>query len=168
MGLFSKPSEAKVVEMFNSLTDTEKESVKNTLFGATKVVDEQKAVEDTAAVDETAKDTTDEVVDAVDNSTANVDKSADNVDKSNENVDNKPQESYEEMFKRLMEENRKELENLKEQVQKQFEELSNKQPETNTEKKPFGLTENAKEYKANSKPKETSSEYIKRLFGNRN
>ena len=50
MGLFSKPSEDKVVELFNGLSDTEKESVKQKLFG-TPSAEETKATEDVASED---------------------------------------------------------------------------------------------------------------------
>lgn len=160
MGLFSKPSEDKVVDMFNALSDTEKESVKTKLFGVAQDTTDQ------TATDIVAQATEEPVENNVDN-TDNVDKSTQTVDNSDEESA-KNKESFEDMLKRLMEENKKEIESLKEEVQKQFEELSKKPTEINAEKKPFGLTENSKEYKSNVKPKETSKEMVKRLFGGGN
>ena len=71
------------------------------------------------------------------------------------------------MFKRLIEEQNKKIDSLNDSFNQKIEEITNAKAkeEINTEKKPFGLAEQGKEYKANSKPKETSKEMIKRIFG---
>lgn len=153
MGLFSKPSEDKVVDMFNSLSDTEKESVKQKLFG-------------TQSAEEPKKESEEDSSDVVnDNAQTPVDAEPVDTGKSETSKDDsQPKETFEEMFKRLMEENKKEIETLKADFNQKFDEIA-KAKEKNTEKKPFGLTEEGKTYKANSKPKETSQEMVKRLFG---
>ena len=71
-----------------------------------------------------------------------------------------PKESFEEMFKRFMAESKAELDAMKTEIA----DLKKAETPKQTETKPFGLAESSKEYKATYKPKETSKEFINRLF----
>ena len=70
------------------------------------------------------------------------------------------EDKFAEYFKKFTEESDKKFAELKESFDKKFEELTKKQ----SEKKPFGLTENSKEYKATANRKETSQDLINKIF----
>jgi hypothetical protein len=72
----------------------------------------------------------------------------------------KAEDKFVEYFKKFEEESNKRFAELKESFDKKFEELTKK----HSEKKPFGLTENSKEYKATAKPKETSQDLLNKIF----
>jgi hypothetical protein len=70
------------------------------------------------------------------------------------------EDKFAEYFKKFTEESDKKFAELKESFDKKFEELTKKQ----SEKKPFGLTENSKEYKATANRKETSQDLFNKIF----
>lgn len=144
MGLFSKPSADSLYESFGKLSEDEQK-----LF-LSKFEQQQPAEEpqDKEEVEDTANnDNGDDT---------NVDTKVE--DKSSEEP--KAEDKFDEYFKKLTEENDKRFNELKDSFDKKFEELTKKQ----SEKKPFGLTENSKEYKATAKPKETSKDLLDKLF----
>ena len=155
MGLFSKPSEDKVVEMFNALSDTERESVKTKLFGDATNVEEPKTepVNDSVDVAETTEQSVEPVAEV----------SGDAENKGAE--ENTPKETFEEMYKRLVDETKKEIESIKSDFNQKLEEIAKAKEEKTTETKPFGLSETSKQYAANARPKETSKDMINRIFG---
>lgn len=153
MGLFSKPSEDKIVEMFNGLSDTEKESVKNKLFGV--VADAEPKNEPEQGASDVAETT---------EQNAEPNGNADNGN-TNGQPKEEPKETFEDMYKRLVDETKKELDAMKAELNQKFEEIAKAKEEKNAEKKPFGLAEAPKEHSANAKPKETSRDMINRLFG---
>lgn len=166
MALFkSKPSEDKVLEIFNALSSEQKEAVKSKLLGAdkpaTEVVPEEKKADDLVdpkieepKADETLSEET-EVEETSTEDKAGEDKS--------DGAEQEPQKSYEELLKELlaeqMEQVNKKLDSIDQKYSERLENLDKK-----PDKKGFGMAESSKEYKATYTPEETSDDIIKKIF----
>ena len=157
MGLFSKETKIETADAlfdkFNALSEEER----NLFIG--KIVPKQEPVEEPKS--ETTKQGENENVEP------NASQSQTQPAETNEQAagsENKPaeehKESFEEMFKRFMAESKAELDAMKTEIA----DLKKAETPKQTETKPFGLAESSKEYKATYKPKETSKEFINRLF----
>lgn len=157
MGLFSKETKIETADAlfdkFNALSEEER----NLFIG--KIVPKQEPVEEPTS--ETTKQGEAEA--EPNESQSNETQPAE----TNEQVagsESKPaeehKESFEEMFKRFMAESKAELDAMKTEIA----DLKKAETPKQTETKPFGLAESSKEYKATYKPKETSKEFINRLF----
>ena len=156
MGLFSKETKIETADAlfdkFNALSEEER----NLFIG--KIVPKQEPVEEPKS--ETTKQGENENVEP------NASQSQTQPAETNEQAagsESKPaeesKESFEDMFKRFMAESKAELDAMKTEI------ADLKKAETpKQETKPFGLAESSKEYKATYKPKETSKEFINRLF----
>jgi hypothetical protein len=140
MGLFSKqPSADSLYENFGKLPEEEQK-----LFLA-KFQEQQPAEQEPEKVEEPQEPEAEEGV----------------TEKVEEPQKEEPKvDKFEEYFKKFAEETEKKFVELKESYDKKFEELTKK----HSEKKPFGLAENSKEYKATAKPKETSQDLLNKLF----
>lgn len=144
MGLFSKqPSADSLYESFGKLPEEEQK-----LFLAK--FQEQETVEETTDEKEEVEDTTEKQEDD------GVDTKVKTKPSEEKNGDDK----FAEMFKKFQEDSDKKFNSLREEFEKKFEDLTKK----SSEKKPFGLTENSKEYKATKTPKETSNDLFKKYF----
>ena len=157
MGLFSKETKIETADAlfdkFNALSEEER----NLFIG--KIVPKQEPVAEPTS--ETTKQGENENVEP------NVPQSQTQPAETNEQAagsESKPaeehKESFEEMFKRFMAESKAELDAMKTEIA----DLKKAETPKQTETKPFGLAESSKEYKATYKPKETSKEFINRLF----
>ena len=157
MGLFSKETKIETADAlfdkFNALSEEER----NLLIG--KIVPKQEPVEEPKS--ETTKQGDNENVEP------NASQSQTQPAETNEQAAGSEskqaeehKESFEEMFKRFMAESKAELDAMKTEIA----DLKKAETPKQTETKPFGLAESSKEYKATYKPKETSKEFINRLF----
>ena len=157
MGLFSKETKIETADAlfdkFNALSEEER----NLFIG--KIVPKQEPVAEPTS--ETTKQGENENVEP------NASQSQTQPTETNEQAagsESKPaeehKESFEEMFKRFMAESKAELDAMKTEIA----DLKKAETPKQTETKPFGLAESSKEYKATYKPKETSKEFINRLF----
>lgn len=142
MGLFSKPSADSLFESFGKLSEEEQK-----MFLAK--FQEQKPVEEPEKVEEPQQEEQPKVEEGV-------------TEKVEEPQPEEPkaEDKFAEYFKKFEEESNKRFAELKESFDKKFEELTKKQ----SEKKPFGLSENSKEYKATATPKETSQDLLNKIF----
>jgi hypothetical protein len=139
MGLFSKPSADSLFESFGKLPEDEQK-----LFLA-KFQEQQPAEQEPEKVEEPQEPKAEEGV----------------AEKVEEPQKEEPKvDKFEEYFKKFSEETDKKFAALQESYDKKFEELTKK----HSEKKPFGLAENSKEYKATAKPKETSQDLLNKIF----
>lgn len=156
MGLFSKETKIETADAlfdkFNALSEEER----NLFIG--KIVPKQEPVEEPTS--ETTKQ-------GEAKAEPNESQSQTQPAETNEQAagsESKPaeehKESFEEMFKRFMAESKAELDAMKTEIA----DLKKAETPKQTETKPFGLAESSKEYKATYKPKETSKEFINRLF----
>lgn len=141
MGLFSKPNADSLFESFGKLPEEEQK-----LFLA-KFQEQQPAEQEPEKVEEPQQETP-KAEEGVAEKVEEPQKEEPKVDK------------FEEYFKKFSEETDKKFAALQESYDKKFEELTKK----HSEKKPFGLAENSKEYKATAKPKETSQDLLNKLF----
>ena len=157
MGLFSKETKIETADAlfdkFNALSEEER----NLFIG--KIVPKQESVAEPTS--ETTKQGENENVEP--NASQSQTQPTENNEQAVES-ENKPaeehKESFEEMFKRFMAESKAELDAMKTEIA----DLKKAETPKQTETKPFGLAESSKEYKATYKPKETSKEFINRLF----
>lgn len=143
MGLFSKqPTADSLFESYNSLTEEQKQEF------LAKFQEQKPAEQEPEKVDEPQEETS-KAEEGV----------AEKVEEPQKDEEPKV-DKFEEYFKRFSEETDKKFAALQESYDKKFEELTKK----HSEKKPFGLSENSKEYKATAKPKETSQDLLNKLF----
>lgn len=157
MGLFSKETKIETADAlfdkFNALSEEER----NLFIG--KIVPKQEPVEEPKS--ETTKQG--EAKAEPNESQSNETQPAETNEQA-AGSESKPaeehKESFEEMFKRFMAESKAELDAMKTEIA----DLKKAETPKQTETKPFGLAESSKEYKATYKPKETSKEFINRLF----
>jgi hypothetical protein len=148
MGLFSKqPSADSLYESFGKLPEEEQK-----LFLAK--FQEQEPVEEETDEKEEVEETTENQED--DGGDTNVDTKVETKPSEEKSGDDK----FAEMFKKLQEDSDKKFNSLREEFEKKFEDLTKK----SSEKKPFGLTEQSKEYKATKTPKQTSNDLFKKYF----
>ena len=157
MGLFSKETKIETADAlfdkFNALSEEER----NLFIG--KIVPKQEPVAEPTS--ETTKQGENENVepDASQSQTQPAETNEQATGSESKPAE-EPKESFEEMFKRFMAESKAELDAMKTEIA----DLKKAETPKQTETKPFGLAESSKEYKATYKPKETSKEFINRLF----
>ena len=158
MGLFSKETKIETADAlfdkFNALSEEER----NLFIG--KIVPKQEPVAEPTS--ETTKQGENENVEP-NESQSNETQPAETNEQaagSESKPAEEPKESFEDMFKRFMAESKAELDAMKTEIA----DLKKAETPKQTETKPFGLAESSKEYKATYKPKETSKEFINRLF----
>ena len=157
MGLFSKETKIETADAlfdkFNALSEEER----NLFIG--KIVPKQEPVEEPTSETTKQGEAKAEPNESQSNETQTTETNEQAVESENKPAE-EPKESFEDMFKRFMAESKAELDAMKTEIA----DLKKAETPKQTETKPFGLAESSKEYKATYKPKETSKEFINRLF----
>lgn len=157
MGLFSKETKIETADAlfdkFNALSEEER----NLFIG--KIVPKQEPVEEPTSETTKQGEAKAEPNESQSNETQTTETNEQAVESENKPAE-EHKESFEEMFKRFMAESKAELDAMKTEIA----DLKKAETPKQTETKPFGLAESSKEYKATYKPKETSKEFINRLF----
>ena len=146
MGLFSKqPSADSLYESFGKLPE-EEQKLFLAKFQEQETVEEETTENQEEVEESSAENQEDDGVDTKVETKTSEEKNGD--------------DKFAEMFKKLQEDSDKKFNSLREEFEKKFEDLTKK----SSEKKPFGLTEQSKEYKATKTPKQTSNDLFKKYF----